>query len=182
MSFKDKLWRIYTGDYTDVGYPLGRSYAQQGKPRNSWGFAYIRHKNIINQVYKADYSSQTLKESIYRGYDDEQLAQTLIQAKQGEAMSGTRDYNGVLASLKDARANVKKNIDSLNATLKSYEKQINAMEKVGFLTDYTEQLKSYNGLKIHIDNMVKILSSVLKVIDDTENSILTLRNTAKKKN
>lgn len=81
MSLKDKIWRIYTGDYSDVGYPLGENWAKQGKPRNSWGFSYVFHKNFINQFWQANYSDQTLKDSFYRGYDNQQLAKTITNTQ-----------------------------------------------------------------------------------------------------
>lgn len=189
MSFKDTIWRIYTGDYSDIGYRLGVNWAKQGKPRNSWGFAYIWHKNIINQVWKAQYSDQTLKDSFYQGFDDKKHAQTLVNTlkpispliPQGVTMSDLeRDYDSILAGLETARSNVKLNIKQLGDALTDYSTQIEAMKKVGFLEDYADKLKAYNGLEKRIEGLKNFLTQINKKIDDIEKEILELRADADK--
>lgn len=186
MSFKDRLWLIYTGDYSDVGYRLGKNWAKQGKPRNSWGFAYIWHKNFINQFWQAKYSDQTLKDSFYQGYDNQQLAQTLANTQQpisplipqGVTMSNLERYDRILAGLNTARNNVNLNIKQLGDALTDYSAQIEKMEQVGFLKDYADKLKAYNGLKMRIDGLQNFLAQINKKIDDIEQSITDLRNNA----
>lgn len=188
MSFKNKIWRIYTGDYSNVGYPLGENWAKQGKPRNSWGFSYVLHKNIINQVWQAKYSDQTLKESFYQGYDNQQLAQTIANTQQpisplipqGVTMSNLERYDRILAGLKTAKSNVKLNIKQLGDALTDYSTQIEAMKKVGFLEDYADKLKAYNGLKMRIDGLQNFLTQINQKIDEIEQKILELRADANK--
>lgn len=186
MSFKEKVWRIYTGDYSNVGYRLGENWAKQGKPRNAWGFALIWHKNFINQFWQANYSDQTLKDSFYQGYDNQQLAQTIANTQQpisplipqGVTMSNLERYDRILAGLNTARNNVNLNIKQLGDALTNYSSQIEKMEQVGFLKDYADKLKAYNGLKMRIDGLQNFLAQINKKIDDIEQSITDLRNNA----
>lgn len=188
MSFKEKLWRIYTGDYSDVGYQLGENWAKQGKPRNAWGFAFIWHKNFINQFWQANYSDQTLKDSFYQGYDNQQLAQTIANTQapktplipQGVTMSNLERYDRILAGLNTAKDNIKLNIKQLGDTLTDYSNQVEAMKNVGFLADYADKIKAYNGLKMRIDGLQNFLTQINKKIDDIEKSIIDLRNNANK--
>lgn len=188
MSLKDKIWRIYTGDYSDVGYPLGENWAKQGKPRNSWGFSYVFHKNFINQFWQANYSDQTLKDSFYRGYDNQQLAKTITHTQkstsplipQGVTMSNLERYDRILVGLRTARDNIKLNIRQLGDTLSDYSNQIEAMKSSGFLEDYADKLKAYNGLKMRIDGLQNFLTQINAKIGDIENSILELRADANK--
>lgn len=182
MSLKETIWRIYTGDYSDVGYRLGETWAKQGKPRHSWGFAYIWHKNFINQFWQAKYSDQTLKDSFYQGFDDKKRAQTLkktlnspLLISQGVTMSHLERYDRILSGLKTARSNVNLNIKQLDDALTDYSKQIEAMKQVGFLDDYADKLKAYNGLAMRIDGLQRFLIQINQKIGEIEQKISELR-------
>lgn len=167
MSLKNKIWRIYTGDYSDVGYTLGTAWAKQGKPRNAWGFAYIWHKNIINQFWQAKYSDQTLKQSFYQGYDDKHKAQTFANTQapitplipQGAIMTA-KNYNAMLTGLRTAKKGIEIQIDNLESYLNAYDKKMANMLEQNFLSDYVNKISSANGLKRQIEVLKNILTAI----------------------
>lgn len=203
MLFKNKIWRIYTGDYSDIGYQLGENWARQNKPRNSWGLAYIFQKNIVNQFWQAEQSDQTLKNSFYQGFDDTMLARSIaknqksttlvhspamppkvspqlftIKTLQGVTMSNLEHYDLILAGLNTAKYNVNTNIRQLSDALSFYSRQIEAMQGSGFLEDYADKLKAYNGLKMRIEGLQNFLHQIHEKISDIEVEVQKLRASA----
>ena len=95
-------------------------------------------------------------------------------------MSNLENYNRVLSGLETAKNDIIRNINQLNSSLAHYDRQIEAMKSVGFLDDYTKQLRSYNGLKIRIDGLNGVLEEFLKKIEDIKKSIEILKADADK--
>lgn len=79
MSFKDKIWRIYTGDYTSVGNQVGENLARQGKPKTHW--AVLTHRHFVNYFWQAKHSTDTMKQGIDKSYDNVLLSQTLARTQ-----------------------------------------------------------------------------------------------------
>lgn len=186
-NFKNKLWRIYTGDYTNIGYRIGENQAKQGKPKTFFGV--LTNIHLVNHIWQARQAQASLSQGINKGYDNQLFAQTmqsqLIHTQQpsdtkGATMSNLENYNQILSGLETAKHNIELNISQLSSSLVHYDRQIEAMKSVGFLDDYAKQLQSYNGLKIRIDGLNGFLQEILKKIADIKKDIEDLKADANK--
>lgn len=186
-NLKNKLWRLYTGDYTDVGYHIGETQAKQGKPKSFFGL--LTNIHWVNHIWQARQAQSSLSQGIKKGYDNQLFAQTMQSQfartpqpsdTTGATMSNLENYNRILSGLETAKHNIELNINQLSSSLAHYDRQIEAMKDVGFLDDYTKQLRSYNGLKIRIDGLNGVLEEFLKKIEDIKKSIEILKADADK--
>ncbi len=168
MSLKDKLWQIYTGDYSQVGYDIGAKQAQDGKPRTF--FSLVSKINMINHAgWQNKHAYQTMRMGINKGYDDKLLAQNMVQTfnrnLQGATM--TRNYDDILNGLRTAKNNVEMNIEHLTTYMKQYKGKVKDMEDAGFLTNYTDNINGDDGL----DTLIEDLKALLKEVIEQLNSI-----------
>lgn len=165
MSFKDKIWRIYTGDYTSIGNQVGENLARQGKPKTHW--AVLTHRHFVNYFWQAKHSTDTMKQGIDKSYDNVLLSQTLARTqanlltptKQGTTMTA-KDYNSMLTGLRTAKNGIELQINNLQTYLDAYDKKIADMLAENFLTDYVNKISSENGLKRQIDVLKNILTAI----------------------
>lgn len=166
MSFKDKIWRIYTGDYTDVGNKIGENLARQGKPKHYWGI--VTNRNVMNYFWRNEHSTQTMKQSIDKSYDNVLFSQTLARTqanlltptKQGATMTA-KDYNAMLIGLRTAKNGIELQIKNLETYLNAYDKKIADMLAENFLTNYVNKISSANGL----ERQIEVLKNILTAID-----------------
>lgn len=131
------------------------------------------HKSYVDGYDKGYDGGLRIRENIYH----EQLKQT-NSLTTGTSMSNLQRYDRVLAALQTAKGNIKQNINQLQSQLACYSRQIEAMKQVGFLEDYTEKLKVYNGLKIRIDGLKEFLYQVIHKIKEIEMHIQELKRKA----
>ena len=176
-TLKDKLWRIYTGDYTDIGYRVGVEQARMGKPKSFFGK--VTKINVINQLWQANHAQTTFGTGLNKGYDDKLTAQTLYAqftpSPQGAGMSNLENYNHILESLRTAETDIRLTISQLESSLAHYSSQLSALKGMGLLDDYTDPIKAENGLKIRIEDLQDILKKILLHIDDIEQKIQALK-------
>ncbi len=74
-----------------------------------------------------------------------------------------------------AKGNTQRNIEELESELNHYSRQIEALQQVGFLEDYTEKLKTYKGLKQRIDKLQEFLHQVIHKIIEIEGYVQQLK-------
>lgn len=192
---KHTFQRIYTGDYSSIGYQDGVTDAAHNKPKSHWGVLTKRH--WLNFIWQPKQSGHSYATGYNKGYDDKLLSATLSQAnptispatnqqsintqptnQQGHPMSNLENYNRILSGLETAKNNIHLNITQLNEALALYSNQIEKMQEAGFLEDYADKLKAYNGLKTRIDGLQSILEQTLSQIINIQNSIGILRSQA----
>lgn len=164
MSFKDKIWRIYTGDYTSIGNEVGENLARQNKPKTHW--AVLTRRHVINYFWQAKHSTDTMTQGIDKGYDNVLFSQTLARTQaqlltptKGTAMTA-KDYDSMLTGLRTAKNGIERQIDNLQTYLNAYDKKIDDMLAENFLEDYADKISSENGLKRQIDVLKNILTAI----------------------
>lgn len=165
MSFKEKIWRIYTGDYTAIGNEVGENLARQGKPKTHW--AVLTRRHFINYFWQAKHSTDTMKQGIDKSYDNVLFSQTLARTqanllsptKQGATMTA-KDYNSMLTGLRTAKNGIERQINNLETYLNVYDKKMADMLAENFLTDYVNKISSENGLKRQIEVLKNILTAI----------------------
>lgn len=181
---KKKFFQIYTGDYTNIGYHDGIEDGKQGKPKSHFGILTQRH--WMNYIIHFNKSGQTYSSGYNNGHEDglrihENIYHERIPLQQGVTMSNLERYDRVLAGLTTAKNGIKSNISQLESALTHYDRQIEAMQSIGFLEDYTKQLKAYNGLNTRINGLKQVLEQVIRKIADIETNIRALKADAEKK-
>lgn len=181
MSIKNTVWRVFTGDYTQVGYQIGAKQAQAGQPKTF--FALFSKINMINHAgWQSKHAYQTMKTGINQGYDDKLLAQNIAQTlnlnQQGTNSMTKRNYDDILTGIDTAKSNVELNIQHLTQYMNNYEQKIENMEQAQFLTNYTNQIKGENGLRALVDDLKALLEDFLNELDSIKKDIEEDKETA----
>lgn len=174
-----KLYRIYTGDYTDVGYRIGSRQAEQGQPKTFW--SYLTDINVINQFWRQKEAYKTLKTGINSGYQDKLLAQNIAQTlatahgqTQGTSMSHPKSYDEILMGLNTAKRGIEINITNLETYLKNYASKMADMQNAGFLKNYVNKIDGAMGLNKQISTLQNVLHAINAEIDAIREKIETL--------
>lgn len=181
-GLKDKLWRIYTGDYTDIGHRVGVAQARAGEPKH-FG-KQVWHVNVVNQFWQHTHAAKTYSQGLNQGYADELQAQNLhahfssassLSSAQGANMSNLGNYDFVLSRLQAAAAELQQTIQRLESSLAGYAQQLAGLESLGLLQDYAEPIRAENGLKIRIEGLKGILLQILREIRVIEEKVQALK-------
>lgn len=168
MSIKNTVWRVFTGDYTQVGYQIGAKQAQAGQPKTF--FALFSKINMINHAgWQSKHAYQTMRTGINQGYDDKLLAQNIAQTLNHNPLgvhTMVRNYDNILNGLRTAKNNAQMNIEHLITYMKQYDDKIEEMKSAGFLTNYTDNIKGDNGLEALVKDLKALLEELIEQLNN----------------
>lgn len=180
MNFKEKIWQIYTGDYTQAGNEIGEHQALSGKSKSFFPLVYkINFINHLGWQQKRAYS--TMIDSINKSYDNVLLAKTLNKVSNHKLFNKTsiplqtgatmtqqaKNYDDMLVGLQTAKSNIQLQIANLDEYMRAYENRLTQMLDAGFLQNYVDKIGGEMGLK----NLIKALQDILTAIDAEIDSI-----------
>lgn len=174
---KTPFYRIYTGDYTAVGYQNGVADGKQGKPKSHFG---MLKRHWFNYFWKSQESSNSYSAGYNSGHQDGLKIRENIYHQTGAGSMNLEHYERILTGLRTAENNVRQNINQLESSLAHYERQINAMQSAGFLEDYAVQLRKQQGLELRIKKLQELLEELLCKLKEIEQRILALKADAER--
>lgn len=174
---KTPIYRIYTGDYSAVGYRDGVADGKQGKPKSHFG---MLKRHWFNYLWKFRESGSSYCTGYNTGYEGGLKIRENIYHQTGESTMSLESYDRILAGLHTATNNVRLNINQLESSLAHYEQQINAMQSAGLLEDYAVQLRKHQGLEMRIKKLQEFLEELLRKLKEIEQQISALKAEAQR--
>lgn len=139
----NKIFKIYTGDYSKDGYDSGIDDAKHKAVKNK--FKFFKAVNPINYVWNFNNAFESFTTNYNDGYLDGQRVNHEVYTTtktQGGTMPANNSYEYHLSLIES----LKQNLDTLHGYMENitdkYKRQIDAMEGAGFLDNYINPLRN----------------------------------------
>ena len=158
---KSKLYKIWSGDYSNEGFEYGLKDGKEGKPKNklrffkasnpiNWFWAFNRAFDSFSRYYDAGYvEGEKVRHQVYSGIGEEGVKGG------GEKMSYVKDYDDAITNLRMLKNNLISIQGELERLKKVYNDRILEAQTKGWMGSYINTMlkKQENEAKVKIPFM-----------------------------
>jgi hypothetical protein len=193
MPDKNKFYKIWSGDYSDEGYSDGFKDGKEVKPKNklkffsssnpvNWFWAFDRAFGSYSENYDVGYvDAEKVRHEVY--YPLNSQKEVKIMSNNGghiSSYSGLDDYKRHLQMLERVKQNIYALKRYLGIMQEKYKQQIDKAETMGFMQNYTDELKKrYKIFYDKIEGLIILIEKHTRQISEQENIIRKLMEDAK---
>jgi len=180
MSNENRLFKIYTGDYTKNGYDSGISDSKKHIPKNKFKVLKILHP--INYIWKFGNSFDSFTKNYDKGYlDGQRVNHQVYSSTQPKGTNMTTDnFSNHLRMLNEVNTNLTSLKRYMNDMRENYKKQIDVAENGLFLEDFTNPLKEkHQRFSGKVDGMISQIDRDLGKIKNQQEHIQRMMQIAR---
>lgn len=174
-----KLYKLWSGDYSDEGYRDGFKDGKEGKPKNKLRFFFT--SNPVNWFWAFDNALESYSKYYDIGYaDGERVKHNVYYPKskdEGNMASFRKrplldSYKRHLKMIENAKRDILSLKGYLHAIEDSYKKQIERAGSEGFMKEYVESLEErYRRFKSKVELLKELIDRHIKEFEKQERDI-----------
>jgi hypothetical protein len=185
MSFKDKIYKIWSGDYSNEGFEYGLKDGKEGKPKNklkffsasnpiNWFWAFNNAFNSFSKYYEIGYTEgEKVRHQVYSGIGEKNL-------KGGKIMSyAVKDYDDAISNLRNLKAKLLSAQGELSRVKEIYNNSLQEAQEKGWMETYIKtMLKKQEVFNEKVNIMIKTIELIKNKIDQDIKQLYSLKQAA----
>jgi hypothetical protein len=186
MSFKDKMYKIWSGDYSNEGFEHGLKDGKDGKPKNklkffsasnpiNWFWAFNNAINSFSKYYDIGYTEgEKVRHQVYSGIGEKDL-----KGGNKNMAYTVKDYDDAIRNLNMLKSRLGSAQGELYRVKGLYDKGLQEAQAKGWMKDYIKtMLEKQQIFNDQVDNMIKIIELVKNKIDQDIKLLYSLKQEA----